>query len=312
MVFCRAKFGRGLGFGNRLFAWARCAVFSDVHGVPMVAPLWFRPAIGQLFRGGVSYESYLRQVTLVGLFHKTPSEIGLLKYLSMVPRLKVIGEPADIMSMPSAALAPDGTDYLVQFEEPGLLFQPLNGHSTFLLKRLRSITNQRYLSIADGPSSVPIGICVRLGNDFGAAVAVDGRITGLRKTPIAWFVTMLQEIRTAVGYPARAYVVSDGTPQQLSGLLSLPNVEFVRPGSAIGDLLLLSRSRVLLASGASSFAAWGAFLGQMPGATHPGQPLQWWKLEPQNAQYLGEIDCNNIDGEFMRQAAVALGAEGHL
>src|SRR5688572_26703309 len=272
----------------------------------MVAPVWIRPAVGQLFRGGISYDSYVRQIVLAGLFQKRPGDIGFLRYLSMASTLQVTSEPLDITSKTFLASCDTRKNCVVEFQGLDNFFQPLNGRSALLLERLRSITRARYLSLADAPSSVPIGICVRLGNDFGAPVLVDGRITGLRKTPTPWFVTVLKALRASVGFDARAYVVSDGTPQQLSELLAQPNVEFVRPGTAIGDLLLLSRAQVLLASGASTFAAWGAFLGQMPSATHPGQPLKWWKIEPQHGQYCGEVDGDDIDAEFMSQATVAL------
>lgn len=310
MMICRARFGRGFGFGNRLFPWARCGVFSARHGVPMVAPVWFRPAVGQLFRGGVSYGSYLRQIMLAGLFRPGPDDIGLGRYayLRLTRGLTVVGEPPDLLATDWPSSWPND-DCLVTFEGVGAFFEPLNGHAPLLLERLRSIAHPRYLALADAPPDVPIGICVRLGNDFAEPVAVDGRITGLRKTPVDWFVTMLRAVRVAAGRRARAYVVSDGTPAQLSALLAEPDVTFVRPGTAIGDLLLLSRARVLLASGASTFAAWGAFLGQMPSATHPGQPLRWWKIAPARGQYCDEVDCHDIDGEFLRQAVQAMAAE---
>jgi len=269
----------------------------------MVDPIWMRPAIGQLFRGGVSYKCYLQQIALVGLFRKRAEDVSIYKYLLKAGSFNLIDEPTDITSF---HFPTDGRDYMVEFKGLGDFFQPMNGWSDFLLEQLRLIANPKYLAIADSPASVPIGICVRLGNDFKEPILVDGKIRGMRKTPIDWFVAVLKKLRIAIGYDAKAYIVSDGTPQQLSKLLQQPNVEFVRPGAAISDLLLLSRSRVLLASGASTFAAWGAFLGQMPSATHPGQPLQCWKIEPQNAQYIAEVDCNNIDGEFIRQATVAL------
>ncbi len=63
-------------------------------------------------------------------------------------------------------------------------------------------------------------------------------------------------------------------------------------GSAIGDMLLLSRAEVFLASG-SSFSAWASFLGQMPTLTHPGLGLtRLFGLRTQGA-FLGEFDPAN-------------------
>jgi hypothetical protein len=86
----------------------------------------------------------------------------------------------------------------------------------------------------------------------------------------------------------------------------MENVEFVRPGTAISDLLILSRGKVLLASGSSSFAAWGAFLGQMPSATHPGQPLSDWNIVPEKGQFIGEVNPGSPPREFLDQARSCL------
>ena len=44
-IACLAPFPRGTGLGNRLFHWARVRVFCREHGLPMVAPRWWRPAL---------------------------------------------------------------------------------------------------------------------------------------------------------------------------------------------------------------------------------------------------------------------------
>ena len=52
-----------------------------------------------------------------------------------------------------------------------------------------------------------------------------------------------------------------------------PAVRRVDYGSSLGDMLGLSRSRLLIASG-STFSMWGSYLGQVPAIWHPGKLLQ--------------------------------------
>jgi hypothetical protein len=99
-----------------------------------------------------------------------------------------------------------------------------------------------------------------------------------------------------------AVVVSDGSPAALGDLLSIDGVTLLRPGCAISDLLVLSRARVLLASGSSSFSAWGAFLGQMPVASHPGQPMSDWRIHPSRGQHLGEFVPGDHASPFLAEA----------
>jgi hypothetical protein len=61
-------------------------------------------------------------------------------------------------------------------------------------------------------------------------------------------------------------------------LLSQENVRRREFGSSIADILALSRSRILIASG-STFSQWASYLGQIPTITHPGKIDQSVMLE---------------------------------
>ena len=306
-IFSKAVFGRGTGLGNRLFPWARCRVFSQIHGIRMISPVWFRLAIGQFFRGGIDYRSYLRQLVLLGLFKKKEGDLGVIEGYLISRRAKILVEPADLYSKDFKTL---NNRYGVKIIFTGWkkFFEPLNGWHGFLLNELRASTRKKYLDMVDSIGNVPVGICVRCGNDFKEPGNYNYEPIGpLDKTPVKWFKESLDLIRQAAGYPVKAFVVSDGTKEQLRELLEMDKVTFVRPGSAISDLLILSKSKVLLASGSSSFAAWGCFLGQMPSISHPGQPLSSiWRIKNESGQFIGEFNPLNPSDEFLGQAAVAL------
>lgn len=310
MLYCRPIFGegflgRGMGFGCRLLPWARCRIFARVHGARMVSPVWMRPAVMQIFRGGIDYHSYLRQLILFGLFRKRAGDLGVIQGLLTARRGRSVTEEAFSLLPPPAGQ--EGGDTHVVFEGYKPLFTPLNGWHGFLLEELKAITRPAYLALADSFGEVPVALCVRCGNDFPDPVVVDGRIGRGQKTPIPWFVQSLQAIRQRVGRPVKAVVVSDGTPEQLAELLSLENVSFARPASAISDLLVLSRAQVLIGSGSSMFVAWGAFLGQMPCISHPGQPFSEWDIHPSKGQFMGEFDLARPDEAFLGQVQALLG-----
>jgi hypothetical protein len=103
-----------------------------------------------------------------------------------------------------------------------------------------------------------------------------------------WFVESLSGIRDICGFDVPAFVVSDASDRALADLLHMEAVTRVDTGSAIGDLLVLSKARLLIASGGSSFSAWAAFLGQMPTVSYPGQSLGWFEIMPVLGQYIGE------------------------
>jgi len=312
MLYCRPIFGegflgRGMGFGCRMLPWARCRIFAQVHSAQMISPVWMRPAVMQVFRGGIDYHSYLRQLILFGLFRRRTGDLGVLEGFLKVRSARQLSEE-DYAALPPPH-GEDRGDLSIVFAGYTPMFKPLNGWHEFLLQELKAITRPSYLALADSFGEVPIALCVRCGNDFPDPVLVDGRIGKGQKTPISWFVQSLLAIRAKVGRPCKAVVVSDGTPEQLQDLLSLENVSFIRPASAISDLLVLSRAKVLIGSGSSMFVAWGAFLGQMPCISHPGQPFSEWDIEPSQGQFMGEFDPSRPSEVFLSQAQAQL--EGH-
>ena len=77
-IYCKPILELGTGLGNRLFPWARCVLYARTHGAAMIDPVWMRPAIGQLFRGGIDYRSYLGQLLLFRLFRHGDRNLGVL------------------------------------------------------------------------------------------------------------------------------------------------------------------------------------------------------------------------------------------
>jgi glycosyl transferase family 11 len=155
---------------------------------------------------------------------------------------------------------------------------------------------------------VTVGIHVRRG-DFVEARSEDDFIRrGGIRTPLDWFVQSIVAIRRMRGYAVPALVVSDAPDEALACLLQEEAVTRVDTGSAIGDLLVLSRAQLLIASGGSSFSAWAAFLGQMPTVSYPGQSLSWFKIVPLLGQYLGEWSHRTSTPQLLAEHIQGLGS----
>ena len=284
-IYCEAQFAHGAGLGTRLFPWARCKVFASRHRLPMLAPHWVQLRVGPLLRGGIQLQAYHRQILLMGLFHRNGYIGGLDRArLRSVPR---IDEP---QSVDHGSLPSTEQPVVISFKGYGNLFADLEGEQEFLLRALRDEAQPKWVTLADRLAA-PIGVNVRCGNDFREARSEsDFTNMGAVKTPVAWFVSALQSVREVAGSHVRAIVVSDGTREQLKDLLSLPNVQFARPGCAISDLLTLAHANVLIGSGGSSFSAWASFLSRATTVSHPGQSLQWFQLARSGDQCVTEFD----------------------
>ena len=301
-IFTEAVFSRGAGFGNRLFPWARCRLFSRRHGLRMLAPEWMHWRVGPFVRGGITLASYPRQILLMGLFDAHNYVRGPMRTWVAATAARVAEPPAaGDWRLPSVR-----TNTIVSFAGYGNLFADLLEHRVSILQELRSDAQQRWVDLADAMAA-PIGINVRCGRDFRQAASPQEYYTaGALRTPIVWFVRALQFAREAAGSDVPAVVVSDGTRGELAALLSLPNVTFARPGCAISDLLTLARARVLIGSGGSSFSAWAAFLSGAPSLTHPGQSLQWFRLGAGNGPFVGELDPDHPPAGLAAQIGSSL------
>lgn len=296
MIYCHAVLPRS-GLGNRLFPWARCRIFSYVNDIPMLAPRWTQIKVGPLLRG----ESDLRFYH--NLFKRRPEQIGGMKKIWLLLFSKKLPEPEDLCLYKKGVFS---GNVIVVFKGEKGYFGKLNGWDQFLMKELLLMTKDRWLNIVYKVPDIPIGIHVRRG-DFTTPVSEeDFMFKGSLRTPILWFIKSLKVIRENIGFPAKAFVTSDGTVAELQELLNLENVFLIRTGSAISDMLILSKAKVLIASGGSTFSAWASFLGQMPTISHPGQSLTWFNLKNRKGYYVGEFNPDDPPQPFIEQTKIVL------
>lgn len=290
MIYASVKFPRN-GIGNRLFPWARCLIFAKINNAAILGPNWTQIKIGTILRRERDKRFYYN------LFKRNDEYIYGMKKLIMNYSLKKVQEPGLInVKLDFYPIK----DQIYVFEGCKNYFEQLLGWEDFLHKELISVTREEWLNKVKEYNSIPIGIHVRLG-DFKIPKSREDLLKGggLR-IPLGWFVECINLIRSTLGKQLKAYVFSDGKKEELLELLKLPDVQLIYTGSAISDLLTLSKSRILLAS-ASSFSAWASFFGGMPTISHPGQSLTWFKLKSSNAQYIGEFDPKNPNSQFTEQ-----------
>jgi len=281
-------FARGSGIGTRLFPWARCVLHSKSFGGNVLRPNWVQPRIGPLFRGGIDYKSYHRQILLYGLFDAPDLAPSLLNELKARFLMKHVEE--DYYLQNELFYKNLNEEILVKFRGDKGRFEHLNGYDLLLKEELLKITKYKWRAFIDTFKNVPIGINIRLGNDFKKAGSLDDHYNHEEtQTPVEWFVNSLIAVRKMIGHDASAYIVTDGTEDQIRCLMQLPNTHFVRPGCAISDLLILSKSKILLRSGGSSFSAWASYLGQMPTISHPGQSMKEFNMINKYNFYTGEF-----------------------
>lgn len=254
-----------MGFGNRLFPWARCHLHSIEHRVPMLAPRWWWPP---------RVRPLLKELP-------PPRELpGHLYVRGLRPLPEYIGGARRTLLQ-----ATSRGEIRLFHGEAGRLID-LHGRHSELLDALRRISTKR-----PTVREPYVGMHVRRG-DFSEAA----------RTPLSWFTSALAAIRRKLNEDVTALVVSDGSAADLGPILAEPRVVLIRTGVPLADLLVLSQARVLLASG-SSFSAWAAFLGGMPAVTRPAHSLAWYGAPTRT--FLGHFEPEGDNEEFLRACAAA-------
>lgn len=252
-----------MGFGNRLYPWARCHLHSSAHKVPMLAPHWWWPP----------------RVRPLLAHPPAPRELPGHLYLQGIRTL-----PEYVSGARAAVIEATSRGNLLVFRGEAGRFADLQGHEAVLKDAL-----QRMSTAVLPPIEAYVGMHVRRG-DFSAQA----------RTSDAWFIAALRAIRIRIGREVPAIIVSDATQRELQSILRESNVRLLRTHAPLGDLLVLAGARLLLASG-SSFSAWAAFLGGMPGATAPEHSLGWFGLRARS--FLGHFDPGQDNSQFVEAAA---------
>jgi hypothetical protein len=250
----------GNGLGNLMFTWARCLAASQRHGWRMIWPTWqsFKPknwrvnpydhrTYSDLFRPNDRYVTGWRKPWSLARYHWIPEKQALEQ-----------GAPAGSV---------------VEFRGMEDKFAPFLEDHELVYGELLKISRPHHLAAFSEPEPAPVAIHVRRGDfvqqtSYRDMLGVDNSVL-----PLDWYIDVLAAVRAKAGRNVPAWVFSDGTEEELAGLLSLPAVRRMDYGSGLGDMLGLSRSRLLIASG-STFSMWGSYLGQVPTIWHPKKLLQ--------------------------------------
>jgi hypothetical protein len=252
------------GLGHSLLAWARCALWCRETGATMLAPRWLRPRIGPYLRRERDKRNYFL------LFHKStyvgePTRSKLLLTANRFYAELDLPKPGYKPSKPTVVVFRNALSTNEQ-----KMFHLIAEHAPYLREQLQAMTRPRYVP---APAAAPfIAAHVRMG-DFNVATTetLKSGATNSR-TPLEWYVSMVQQLHTRVGYTAPVVVFSDGSDEALAPLLALPKVSRAPQQQSITDLLSIAQASVLLASG-SGFSYWGSFLGTVPRVCFPGQAL---------------------------------------
>lgn len=239
------------GLGNKLLVWAHAKIFGHLNDIDVFSTNWITFHIGPYLRKEKNKRFYYGYFNHTSLINKIKIKYHKLFYKSQYePKV----EQMNFSTSGNVFIfheIPHWSDH----------FQQIRQHRDYVKEEIYSklITEQvkREVNQYESPE---IGVHIRMG-DFNFPVEDKSiQAQGMVRTPLSFFIRQINNIRKFVGEHVKATVFSDGFLNELVPILELPNVEMAPPKSDIIDLLLLSKSKIILTSRDSTFSYWGVFL----------------------------------------------------
>jgi hypothetical protein len=130
-----------------------------------------------------------------------------------------------------------------------------------------------------------IGVHVRMGDFRVLKEGENFAQVGSVRTPLDYFITIINKIRNIHGSILPVTIFTDGFISEIAPLLKLENTITADKNSDIVDLLLLSKSKVIISSAGSTFSYWAAFLSNAPVIMHPDHIHESIRPPYMNSQY---------------------------
>ncbi len=250
----------GAGLGNILFPWATALVYARDNNLKRIQTTWKNLKIGTFLRKERDKRMYM------DLFTGDDGVSGLKKFWLL-----------------------NFTNQVKYFSDMDSLFEPFKKDHLLVKSELLNIMSSHHLEKAMSSNNNSIAIHIRMG-DFEDSNNEDFLRGGAwnYRVPIEWYKTIIGKIRKVSNIPI--YIYSDADDIELEEILEIDNCNRAYFGSAISDMIALSRCRILVSS-ASTFSMWASFLGQIPTIWFPGQMRQ--KVIIDNKLFEGEIDYND-------------------
>lgn len=240
------------GLGNILFVWARACIFAEVNQCQLYTTGWNRLHIGAILRGEKSYRFYgnyfVASKVLVRLQNMMQS-LFFSKIYNINPTMHVNSSQNTVYIFDQVPHWSDSFEYIKEYRD-------LIKKSLFTM-----LTNDIQIELAKH-NAPAIAVHIRRGDFANLQENVDFKMVGGTKTPLDYFINSINAIRKYINKEIEVQVFSDGTEEELETVLQLNHVKLVATKYDITDLLLMSKSKLLITSAGSSFSYWAGFLSE--------------------------------------------------
>jgi hypothetical protein len=252
------------GLGNQLFPLMHAAVFAQINNLPLLVVGYHQFKIGPYLRREKSKRKYKG-------FFKFEKNI----FSAFLDELKVnkILKSCDVVHEPALlAISPDEKIRKVFFFEKMPTYHDyfiyLKPHRNLVINLINELISDRILKNVKDIPHFEIGVHIRMG-DFRKLNVGEEFKGGHVRTPESYFVNIINGIKEIVGYDIKVNLFTDGYRDEFETILDIKKIEMVEGNNDLVDMLLLSKTKIIVISTGSTFSYWAGFLSNAPMIMHP-------------------------------------------
>lgn len=230
------------GLGNMMLVWARAIVFARINGLEIITSSWWGFRWGTFFRGE-------RKKRLYKNYFKETSLVKRNLYWWKLFFTEVVKNPEILEISPKEKKS--NKIFLFQHAtRENDLFKFLRDHQVLIKEELFKLLDDKKKEELSKYEIPVISVHVRRG-DFKI---------GNQATSNSYFIDIITLIRKQTGNRIPITIFTDGTKDEMKELLTLPEVKIAEDKADILDILVMSKSKILILSQSSTFSYWAAFL----------------------------------------------------
>ena len=252
------------GLGNQLFPLAKALVFAHLNNLKLIVTGYHRIKAGPYLRGEKNKRKYKDFFSFQkGIGGEWIDRLRVKKYIK---RMGVINEP----SLHHTLLRDEKVYYFSNLSHYSDYFNELKDHRELAIRLLKEAIRPSLIAGLEKLEPPEIAVHIRMGDFRKLKANEDFNKVGSVRTPADYFIEMIETIRTISGKCIPVQVFTDGHANELQNLIALPETRIVEGNNDITDLLLMSKSKVIITSAGSTFSYWAGYFSDAILLMHPG------------------------------------------
>jgi hypothetical protein len=252
------------GLGNQLFPLLKAFTFGQINNLPVIVTGYNRLFIGPYLRGEKSKRNYRNYFVFQKSVLGAQWDLWRNRHIKDLqvneePALQRLPRPDDGRQLYVYGAIPHWSDY----------FEGLRDHRDAVNTLLHQLLKPHIKKQVEKLPPPCIGVHIRMGDFRKLAAGEDFSKVGTVRTPEPYFIETIQAIRNIHGSDLPVSVFTDGYRHEFEQLFALKNISLVEGNVDIVDMLLLSKSNIIVTSAGSTFSYWSGFLANVPLIVHP-------------------------------------------